>query len=135
VAATGGVLLVPTERTGASRAARREFQIARRGYDDGLPAEPRQANETSGEREDRRTGLQPYLDERDTELAGAVQVILDVLEVPEPREDTVVTLIALVEGLTLSACLGRITPQRATDLAVAHVLSLSDKRRDAGGRL
>jgi hypothetical protein len=34
-------------------------------------------------------------------------------------------MIAVLEGLTLSACLGRITPERATDLAIAHALSQS----------
>ncbi len=62
--------------------------------------------------------------ERDGQLSASITLILDVLEVPEPREDVVATLVALVEGLTLSACLGRLTPEHATELAIAHVMEL-----------
>ena len=103
---------------------RREFQIAQRGYDDGQPVTPPPAQETPTEREDRQTALQPYVADRDRELSAAITLILDVLEVPEPREDVMATLVALVEGLTLSACLGRLTPEHATELAIAHVIEL-----------
>ena len=33
-------------------------------------------------------------------------------------------MIAVIEGLTLSACLGRVAPEKATELAIAHVLGL-----------
>ena len=33
-------------------------------------------------------------------------------------------MIAVIEGRTLSACLGRVTPERATDLAVAHAFAI-----------
>jgi hypothetical protein len=31
---------------------------------------------------------------------------------------------AVIEGLTWSACLGRLAPERATELAIAYVTSL-----------
>ena len=87
---------------------------------------------TSGESEvveDRRTALESYVAERDAELTDTVHRILDLLQVPEPRADVASILIALVEGLTLSACLGRLTPERVTELAVAHVTELGTERR------
>ncbi len=78
--------------------------------------------------------LQPYLEERDRQLTTVIGLILEVLEVREPPEDTVPTLVALVEGLTLSACLGRLTPERATEIAVAHVLGLGDQTLRSLGR-
>ncbi len=110
---------------------RHEFQIAQRGYDDGVPLAPPATEATPGELEDRRTALQPYVEDRDRELRGAVRDILDLLEVPQPREDVAATIVALVEGLTLSACLGRLSPEQATELAVAHVTGLGPLRADA----
>jgi hypothetical protein len=107
---------------------RREFQIAQRGYDDGQPPTPRLTPGTPTGREDRHTALQPYVAERDRQLSASITLILDVLEVPEPREDAVATLVALVEGLTLSACLGRLTPERATELAIVQVMGLASQR-------
>ena len=102
---------------------RRDFTIAQRGYDDGLPLEA--VTGTESEREDRRTALQPYLEERDRELDRSAALILDLLEVPEPRTDAVATLIAVVEGLTLSACRGRLTPEHATRLAIDQAIGLA----------
>ena len=62
--------------------------------------------------------------DRDRDLSATITLILDLLEVPEPRADVAATLVALVEGLTLSACLGRLTPEQATELAIAHVIAL-----------
>jgi hypothetical protein len=39
--------------------------------------------------------------------------------------------VALVEGLTLSACLGGLTPEHATELAIAHVIGLGPDARSA----
>jgi hypothetical protein len=110
---------------------RREFQIAQRGYDDGQPVEARSRERSPTEREDRATALQSYVADRDRELSTSITRILDVLEVTEPREDVVATLVALVEGLTLSACLGRLTPEQATELAIAHVIGLGPDARSA----
>lgn len=43
---------------------------------------------------------------------------------PEPRADLASTVIALIEGLTLSACQGRLATEAATELAVAQVTAL-----------
>src|SRR3954447_17753928 len=109
---------------------RREFGIAQRGYDDGLPTpeptpEPAPATEerpASGE--SREGALRQYLEEREQEVRSCVDRVLDLLDVAEPRADLKDALIALIEGLTLSACRGRLTPERATELAVAHALAL-----------
>lgn len=109
---------------------RREFGIAQRGYDDGLPVAPatgtdaEQQEDTTGQ-ESRSTALSAYFERRERQLNEWVgAAALDLLEVPEPRGDLVAGVIALIEGLTLSVCLGRLTPDHATALAVEHVLGL-----------
>ncbi|MGA8248176.1 MAG: hypothetical protein WB797_14830 [Nocardioides sp.] len=112
---------------------RREFQIAQRGYDDGESAPATPGQQATGERPDRRKALERYVHERDEELNSTISLILDLLEMPEPREDAHATVLALVEGLTLSACLGRLTPERATETAVAHVVGLRSERHAPPG--
>jgi len=46
--------------------------------------------------------------------------VLDLVEVSERRDDATALLIAVVEGLTLAACMGRLTPEAATDLAIRY---------------
>lgn len=104
---------------------RREFQVAQRGYDDGLPGQEPPAQDVGTQREDRRTALQSYLEARDRQLRTTLALVLEILSVPEPHDDAVATLVALVEGLTLSACLGRLTPEQATELALAHAFGLA----------
>ena len=119
--------------------ARREFWIAQRGYDDGVAVEPRPTE--PDDREDHRTGMQPYLEEHDAETRQSVDRVLEVLAVPEPRDDVRTTVIAIIEGLTFSACLGRLTPEKATELAIRYVTGLGPDLRpdlraepDAPGR-
>jgi hypothetical protein len=116
---------------------RREFGIAQRGYDDGLPAVPvgepgDSAPGTAAAVEDRRTAVAPYVAEREADLTATVNRILDLLAVPEPRDDTASLLIAVVEGLTVSACLGRLTPEQVADLAVGFVTGLAEPQLATG---
>jgi hypothetical protein len=104
--------------------ARREFWIAQRGYDDGLPVAPRPLREAAPEHEDRRTALQPYLDTHLDDMAVMVARMLELIEAPGPREELGILVTAVIEGLTWAACLGTISPQKATDLAVAYVTGL-----------
>ncbi|HET7070545.1 MAG TPA: hypothetical protein VFI40_06960 [Nocardioides sp.] len=106
---------------------RRDFGIAQRGYDDGQASETATPELGPRARESRRDALERYVTDRDNTLTQVVGRVLDLLEVPEPRDDAASTLIAVIEGLTLSACLGRISPARATDLAIAHALAMSQR--------
>jgi len=126
---------------------RRDFGIAQRGYDIG-PVEPEsrlpgshepgsdaspheqgqgQGHERGHEHDSdaRRTALERFVTSREEDLAALVDRALTYLEVPEPRADVANTTIAVIEGLTLAACLGRLAPEKATELAIAHVLGLS----------
>jgi len=108
---------------------KREFGIAQRGYDDGLPLDE---NETASSRiglENRRQAVQPYVDERDELVRTSVVRILDLVGVGERHDDAVATLTAVIEGLTLAACTGRLGPQRATELAVSYVTGLGAQPR------
>jgi AcrR family transcriptional regulator len=110
---------------------RREFLIAQRGYDDGLPVEPPPTQEASPGHEDRRSAMQPYLHAHQEEMASMVDRVLELIGVPEPREDTASVVTAIIEGLTLAVCLGRIDPVHATQLAIDHVMSLGGGGADA----
>jgi hypothetical protein len=110
---------------------KREFQIAQRGYDDALPHTEPTGETSEGVRQRRRVALQPYVDQRDEELRATTAQILDLIEVPEPRDDVGALLIAVVEGLTLSACLGRVTPEDATRLVIGHLAVLGSGRDPA----
>jgi hypothetical protein len=118
---------------------RREFGIGQRGYDETDVTETdvteteeteeraeerpaRQPDDQHVAAESRREALAFYVTRRDEQLTESVSAVLDLLEVPEPRTDLAATVVALVEGLTLSACLGRLTPEEATRLAVDHVV-------------
>ena len=114
---------------------RRDFAIAERGYDIG-PVEPESPQSGNGEpgsdasphehdSDARRAALERYVTTREDDLAALVDRALTYLEVPEPRADVVSTTIAVIEGLTLGACLGRLAPEKATELAIAHVLGLA----------
>lgn len=95
------------------------FAIAQWGYGDpenlatgtenGTGTESAQGERERGT-EDRDTALPAHVTDRDHERT-MVGHVLDPLEVTEPRADVVSSVIAMVEGLTLSACLGRLTPE------------------------
>lgn len=105
---------------------RYDFEVAQRGFADAEELAER------AEREERaapaqwaaRDALAPCVEQRDEVVQAAVGRILDLLEVPEPREVTMTMLVAVLDGLTLAACLGRLSAARATELAVAHVRTL-----------
>ena len=122
---------------------RRDFGIAQRGYDIGpvepesplrgnhepdSDASPHEHEHERGHEPDsdaRRMALERYVTTREGDLATLVDRALTYLEVPEPRAEVATTTIAVIEGLTLAACLGRLAPEKATELAIAHVLGLS----------
>jgi hypothetical protein len=109
---------------------RHEFGIAQRGYDDGIPMTDEDDADVVGRHlmgrpAARRAALERYVTEREEDLTVTVDRVLTMLDVDEGRADAASTLVALVEGLTLSVCLGRLTPERATELAIAHAMSLA----------
>lgn len=108
---------------------KREFGIAQCGYDAGVPA---QQETTAGIRtqEDRRSALRSYVADRDQALITVAGHVLALLEVPKPWDDAIPRLIAMVEGLTLAACLGRLTPERATALAIGYAMGLHPSEAD-----
>jgi hypothetical protein len=67
---------------------------------------------------DRRDVLRPYFDRHLEDLQVVIGRVLDLVECPEPREEAATLLLAVIEGLTLAACIGRISPEDATDLAI-----------------
>jgi hypothetical protein len=64
--------------------------------------------------------LRPHIDQHVDDLRAIAGQVLDLVEVSERRDDATALLIAVVEGLTLAACMGRLTPEAATDLAIRY---------------
>jgi hypothetical protein len=102
---------------------RRDFGIAQRGYD----IELLQGSERAGTdgssaagSEGRREALRPYVDHHLDDLRVVIDRVLDLLEVPAPRDETATLMSAVIEGLTLATCMGRISPEDATDLAIRY---------------
>jgi tetracycline repressor-like protein len=75
---------------------RREFGVAQRGYDDGLPVEAAPPPATG-----RREALAPYMTERDALVDDTVRTILELVGITDD-EDAAAALVALLDGLTLA---------------------------------
>jgi hypothetical protein len=121
---------------------RHDFGIAQRGYDIELLQPPESAS-PDGSRVDgsstdasstdasstdasspgsqgRREVLRPYFEVHLEDLRVVIDRVLDLLDVPAPRDETATLMSAVIEGLTLAACMGRISPEDATDLAIRY---------------
>jgi hypothetical protein len=117
---------------------KRDFGIAQRGYDIELLQGP-EITDTDGSTNgstdgttdgsctpgstERREVLRPYFEQHVDDLRVVVDRVLDLLGVPAapaPRAERATLLIAVIEGLTLAACMGRIGPEEATDLAIRY---------------
>ena len=97
---------------------RKDFGIAQRGYDIELLEEPPIVSTTGSE--ERRAALRPYFETHLDDLRVVVGHMLDLIDAPDARDEAATLLIAVVEGLTLAACMGRISPEDATDLAIRY---------------
>jgi hypothetical protein len=97
---------------------RKDFGIAQRGYD--IESQEPPAIQCAAGSEGRRAALKPYFEQHLDDLRVVVDRVLDLLEVPRPRDEPATLLIAVIEGLTLAACMGRISPEDATDLAIRY---------------
>jgi hypothetical protein len=123
---------------------KRDFGIAQRGYDielvqgaelasadgssadgssaDGSSADGASTDGSSPGSQGRRDVLAPYFEMQLEDLRVVVGRVLDLLDVPAPRDETATLMIAVIEGLTLAACMGRISPEDATDLAIRYAI-------------
>jgi hypothetical protein len=109
---------------------RRDFGIAQRGHDVELLDPPVEGAHDAEDRkeqsedrvrvEERREALRPYFDQHLEDLHVVVGRVLDLLEVPHPRKEAAELMLAVIEGLTLAACMGRISPEDATELAIRY---------------
>jgi len=111
---------------------RRDFGIAQRGYDiellqppeiassDGSSSDGSSTDASSPGSQGRREVLRPYFEVHLEDLRVVIDRVLDLLDVPAPRDETATLMSAVIEGLTLAACMGRISPEDATDLAIRY---------------
>lgn len=109
---------------------RRDFGIAQRGYDIELLQPPEIASPdgsssdgSSPGSQGRREVLRPYFEVHLEDLRVVIDRVLDLLDVPAPRDETATLMSAVIEGLTLAACMGRLSPEAATDLAIRYATS------------
>jgi AcrR family transcriptional regulator len=115
---------VPGSRESARR-LRHDFQIAERGWSDveldGVHLDPQvepQVEASSG-----AMAMAPYFSDRETQLDMVIDRVLTLLEVGDPGAESV-RLRALVDGLTIAVCRGRISPEEAVQTADRHLASL-----------
>jgi hypothetical protein len=116
---------------------RHDFGIAQRGYDiellqppeiaspdgssvDGSSTDASSTDASSPGSQGRREVLRPYFEVHLEDLRVVIDRVLDLLDVPAPRDETATLMSAVIEGLTLAACMGRISPEDATDLAIRY---------------
>jgi hypothetical protein len=77
-----------------------------------------------------RTDLARQLDERDVLVAATLDRALELLDVAtDSRAAEAVHFRALLDGLTVAAVLGRITPSAAVDVVARHVHRLTSSGR------
>jgi hypothetical protein len=113
---------VPRHRESAP-GLRHDFQIAERGWSDVDPTAEEVAPETQPE-----PGAGPlarYLADRETHVCTLIERVLTLLEVGD-REAETVRLRALVDGLTMAVCLGRISPGEGVLTMERHLAELRE---------
>ena len=103
-----------------------QFQLATRGWadpaDEQTPLEPH--DPTSGD-QDSPDPLMSGIDDHDTEAAMLIDKALDLIGVAEPVRWAEATRIrALVDGLNLAVCLGRLTPTEAVAALAHHIATV-----------
>jgi hypothetical protein len=113
-------------RGGAALTLRHDFQIAERGWSDVDPIEA--DDEGTVSRTDTETGpgtsaLARHFADRRREVDVILGRVMDLLEV-EDRDAESVRLRALVDGLTLAACLGQISPEECVQAMDRHLAGL-----------
>ncbi len=77
--------------------------------------------------------LDDHTERREQEVVDTLAGVLDLLRVPESsRDEPGPVLRALVDGLTLAVCTGRLSPEEAHDVVSSHLLKLSQRLGTTG---
>lgn len=114
--------VAPDQGTAALR-LRHDFQVAERGWSDldpddleaGTPTEP-----SAGD-----LAMARYVADRETHVLTLIERVLMLLEVGD-REAETVRLRALVDGLTMAVCLGRVSPGEGVLAMDRHLAGLRE---------
>jgi hypothetical protein len=103
---------------------RHDFQIAERGWSD---VDPVGYEEAAPAREPRAgaLALARYFDDRETHVSTVTDQVLALLEVAE-RDAESIRLRALLDGLTLAVCRGRISPVECVRTMDRHLTGLGE---------
>jgi hypothetical protein len=101
---------------------REQFQIATNGYVDDPPG-----SEPSGEEPAPQGGrvdpLASEIEQHDAELTAVISQVLDVIGAPDADHEQV-RMRALLDGLNLGVCLGRLTPDDAVAVLAHHLATV-----------
>jgi hypothetical protein len=120
---------------GGGGSLREQFQIATNGYaadtepSDSEPSgsEP-SGSEPSGTKPDaqgdRIDPLAAEIEQHDADLTAVISQVLDLIGVPDAGHDEQVRLRALLDGLNLGVCLGRLTPDEAVAVLAHHLAAV-----------
>jgi hypothetical protein len=125
---------------GGGGSLREQFQIATNGYaadtepSDSEPSgsEPSDSepsgSEPSGTKPDpqgdRIDPLAAEIEQHDADLTAVISQVLDLIGVPDAGHDEQVRLRALLDGLNLGVCLGRLTPDEAVAVLAHHLAAV-----------
>lgn len=113
--------LVPDQGTSALR-LRHDFQVARRGWSDLDPEDDLEAG-TPTEPSAGGVAMASYFAYREIHACPLIERVLTLLAVGD-REAETVRLRALVDGLTLAVCRGRISPVESVQTMDRHLAGL-----------
>jgi hypothetical protein len=103
---------------------RDQFQITTGGYSDSRnldPPDPDTATAAEGLR-DEAPALASHIEDHEAGTAAVVERALDLLDVPaKDRATEAIRLRAVLDGLNLAVCLGRLTPTQAVTALCLHI--------------
>jgi hypothetical protein len=115
---------------GGGGSLREQFQIATNGYaanTEPSDSEP-SGSEPSGTKRDpqgdRIDPLAAEIEQHDADLTAVISQVLDLIGVPDAGHDEQVRLRALLDGLNLGVCLGRLTPDEAVAVLAHHLAAV-----------
>jgi hypothetical protein len=103
---------------------REQFQIATNGYvDDTDPPGSEPSGEEPASQGGRVDPLASEIEQHDAELTAVISQVLDLIGAPDADQEQV-RMRALLDGLNLGVCLGRLTPDDAVAVLAHHLATV-----------
>jgi hypothetical protein len=99
---------------------REQYQVATLGYaDHGVESDPYAPAE-----QEAPDPLASDMEAHEQDISAPISRVLDLLGVPDPDQSEAVRIRALLDGLSLGVCLGRLTPAHAVATLAHHLTTV-----------